>query len=390
MEIIKIILTILWLSVIINTQMATKMDNMVITSQHRKDVDLRKFIHRQLMGLKASQPLPSVREIMRDCNVSQARVEDLLDQLQHQGLIERIPRRGTFKRDGAESAARFIPMIDIIYCGMTYDLHAIRMGFHPEMVDALARQVSQRHQGIRVHQFPVGSSSREFAALFSKPDLQACIMVGLENPEIIKTAQEHQLAWVSLFPQTLIPADQTILINADEVVRKQLEHLWQLGHQRIAYLHVVDEKVYHRDLLFRREAFYKLMAERGLQVRPNWVVYGDYFEEPFMKNFTRLFEEKPYPTAVILADHHLAWAYRVLKEKGLQVGKDISVVGTDDLAIAAGIDPPATTLRVSRVKAAEMALDMLDRVLAGQSGIGVEYLPVELIIRGSTVSPEEK
>ncbi len=370
--------------------MITDVDMVTVPSQHRKDVDLRKYLHKQLMAIKPSQPLPSVREIMRDCNVSQARVEYLLDQLQSQGLIERIPRRGTFKRDGAESAARFIPMIDIIYCGMTYDLHALQMGFHPEMVDALARQVSLRHQGIRVHQFPIGSSSREFAALFSKPDLQACIIVGLENLEVIKIAHEHQLAWVSLFPQTLIPSDQTILINAEEVVRKQLEHLWQLGHQRIAYLHVVDEKVYHRDLVFRREAFYKLMAEKGLQVRPNWVVYGDYFEQPFMENFARLFEAKPYPTAVILADHHLAWAYRALKEKGLQVGKDISVVGTDDLALAASVDPPATTLRVSRIKAAEMALAMLDRILAGQSGIGVEYLPVELIIRGSTVPPEEK
>jgi DNA-binding LacI/PurR family transcriptional regulator len=369
--------------------MLTETSKFVVPSQHRKNIDLRKYIQKQLVALQASQPLPSVREIMRDCNVSQARVDLVLDDLQRQGLIERIPRRGIFKRGGNESS-RFVPIIDVIYCGVTCDIQSHQMGFHPEMIDALARQVSRRHQGIRVHQFPIGSSSREFAALFSKPDLQACIMVGLENLEVIKTAQEHQLAWVSLFPQTLIPADQTILINAEEVVRKQLEHLWQLGHQRIAYLHVVDEKVYHRDLVFRREAFYKLMAERGLQVRPNWVVYGDYFEEPFRNNFARLFETGPYPTAVILADHHLAWAYRVLKEKGLRVGKDISVVGTDDLAIAAGIDPPATTLRVSRVKAAEMALAMLDRILVGQSGIGVEYLPVELIIRGSTVPPEEK
>ena len=215
----------------------------------------------------------------------------------------------------------------------------------------------------------------------------ACIIVGLENADLVRIADEHHLAWVSLFPQSFTPTRQTILIDADQVVRGQLEHLWNLGHERIAYMHVVDERVGHRDLVLRREAFYRLMAEQGLQVRPNWVVYGDYYEEPFRANFAKVFEREPYPTAVILADPNLPWAYRMLKEKGLTVGKDISIVGTDDLILAANIDPPATTVRVPRVRAAQMALNMLDRVIAGQKDVPVEYLPVELVVRQSTGKP---
>lgn len=320
---------------------------------------------------------------MRDCNVSQLTVCRALKSLEDEGIIQRIPRKGIFKRSGVETS-RFIPFVDLIYCGMTYDLEATTTGFHPELVDALARCISQRHQGLRVHQFPLGAGGSDFAGLFDKPDLRACIVVGLESVDLGRCAQEHRVAWVSLFPQAFVLSPNTVLIDAEEVVRKQLEHLWELGHRRIAYLHMLDEKVYHRDHVLRREAFYKLMAERGLPVQPNWVVCGHYQEEPFRKNFRQLFETSPRPTAVILADPNLPWAYRVLREMGLQVGKDVSLVGTDDLNLAAHLDPPATTLRVPRPKAAEMAVNMLDRVIASPAETKVEYLPVELIVRGST------
>jgi len=352
------------------------------TSQHHKNVDLRKYLQKQLLALRPSDPLPSVREIMRDCSVSQTRVEDLLDEFQTQGLIERVPRRGIFKTAATDSA-RFVPMIDIIYCGITNETRGLRTGFHAELVDALARQVSERHQGIRVHQLPVGSTHSDFVPLLSKSDLMACIVIGLETLDLVNTAQERHISWVSLFPQTVAPTQQTILISGEEVVRKQLEHLWELGHERIAYMHVVDEKIYHRDHVFRREAFYKLMAERGVKVNPEWVRYGDYFEAPFRASFSKLFETKPYPTAVILADQHLPWAYKWLREKGMVVGQDISLVGTDDLILACTMDPPATTLRVPRAKAATMALQMLDRIIAGDTENSVEYLPVELIVRES-------
>lgn len=360
-------------------------------SQHRKDVELRKYIHKQLVSLKARQPLPSVREIMRDCGVSQSRVETVLDQLQDEGLLHRVPRRGIFKSEATESS-RIIPMVDVVYCGVTKDVRQPEPGthFHAELIDTLSKRLSQRHQGIRVHQFRIGSTSQDFATLFSKPDFQACIVVGLESLELITTASEHQVAWVSLFPQTVTPMERTILIRPDDVVRPQLEHLWQLGHERIGYMHIVDERVYHRDHVFRREAFYRLMAERGVRVNPGWVSYGAYAEGPFAAKFSQMLAMDDAPTAVIMADLHLPWAYRVARERGIAIGKQLSIVGTDDLPYASYLDPPATTVRVPRSEAANLAMTMLDRVIAGETVDSTEYLPVELVVRQSTGAAEEK
>jgi DNA-binding LacI/PurR family transcriptional regulator len=257
------------------------------------------------------------------------------------------------------------------------------VGFHPELIDALARQTSKRHQGIRVHQLPPGARYRDFVELLSKPDLRACIVIGLENGELLRVAGDHHVSFVSLFPQAFNNEPHTILIDPDEVVRLQLEHLLSLGHRQIAYMHRVDEKVWHRDHVLRRESFYKQMAEKGLPIPPNWVSYGDYTEEGFRRNFIPLFETSTHPTAVILADPNLPWAYRALKEKGLRVGKDVSLVGTDDLMFTEHLAPPATTLRVSRTRAAQQALKMLDRVLASEECPN-ETLDVELVVRKST------
>lgn len=320
---------------------------------------------------------------MKDCNVSQVVISRALEELEAEGFIERIARRGAFKRAGIETN-RFLSIIDIIYCGVTTDVRAQGTGFHPELIDALAQQVSRRHQAIRVHQFPLGARPRNFVQLLAKPDLHACIVVGLENSELLQIAREHHVSCVSLFPQAFSDEPHTILINPEKVVRLQLEHLLALGHRRIAYMHLIDERVWHRDHVLRREAFYRQMAEQGLTVSPNWAPYGDYTEEPFRRNFLPLFETSPHPTAVILADKNLPWAYRALKEKGLRVGKDVSLVGTDDLTISEHLDPPATTLRVSRTKAAGQALHMLDRVIASREECPNEYLDVELIVREST------
>ncbi|NLX07318.1 MAG: substrate-binding domain-containing protein [Phycisphaerae bacterium] len=355
----------------------------MLTTSGDRTAALRRYVQRRLVGLREGEALPSVRSIMRVCGASQAKVDQILGEFSAAGLIERVPRRGLFK-SGKAGTTLPSPVIDLIYCGVPEGRALREVSFHSELVDRLARRATQRGQAIRVHEFHIGSSYEGLGELSGRPEMMCCIIVGENHPEIVRAAETHHVAWVSLFPERSLTGRQTILIDAEAVVRLQLEHLWSLGHERIAYLHVVDERVMHRDHVLRREAFYKLMAERGLTVRDGWVAYGDYFETPFKRAFAAVLDGEDQPTAAIVSDPHLPWAYAVLRERGLAAGRDFSLVGTDDLALAGHIDPPATTVRVCRTKAVEMAMEMLDEVAAGTAIDEPRYLPVELVIRGST------
>ena len=71
------------------------------------------------------------------------------------------------------------------------------------------------------------------------------------------------------------------------------------------------------------------------------------------------------------------------RELGLQVPRDLSVIGCDDLPVASVVDPPLTTLRADGVRIGTEGIELLVAVLAGKRPRR-RTLPVELVVRGST------
>ena len=69
------------------------------------------------------------------------------------------------------------------------------------------------------------------------------------------------------------------------------------------------------------------------------------------------------------------------RELGLQVPRDLSVIGCDDLPVASVVDPPLTTLRADGVRIGTEGIELLVAVLAGKRPRR-RTLPVELVVAG--------
>ena len=89
--------------------------------------------------------------------------------------------------------------------------------------------------------------------------------------------------------------------------------------------------------------------------------------------------------AVFVASDVVAFgAIAAIREAGLRVPDDISVVGFDDIALAAFFDPPLTTVRLPAYDlGVAVGTALLDRV-AGRPVPDRTLLPTELIVRSST------
>ena len=73
-----------------------------------------------------------------------------------------------------------------------------------------------------------------------------------------------------------------------------------------------------------------------------------------------------------------------IKAAGLSVPGDISIVGFDDIQLAAWYDPPITTVRQPRRSIGETGMAIMADILAGNPVIGGDrVLPTELILRAS-------
>lgn len=160
------------------------------------------------------------------------------------------------------------------------------------------------------------------------------------------------------------------------------EHLLMLGHRRLA---VVCGAEGRQDA--KRAAFLAVCRRAGVAVPPAHIVTaGTSIETAFhaactlvRQGVTAIFAETDWLALGCLhAVHHL----------GLAVPHDCSLVGFDDLAFAADLAPPLTTVRVPRGAIAIAALSLFRARVAGEHDSQLIEIPTELVRRASTAPPK--
>ncbi len=138
-----------------------------------------------------------------------------------------------------------------------------------------------------------------------------------------------------------------------------------------------------------RLAGYRAALEsRGISVVPDLVCSGDFHHESGYIQTCALLELPEPPTAIFAtSDLEATGVYQALYEKGLNVPKDISVIGFDDVPTSEWMSPPLTTICQPLKEMVRMAPRMLLSMIEGEilESKRVE-LKTSLVIRGSCSS----
>ena len=162
------------------------------------------------------------------------------------------------------------------------------------------------------------------------------------------------------------------------------EHLLHLGHRNIAFIGG------EADLLTtveRRRGYEDAMLERGLTPQPNRIVLGEYTTEFGARAVRELLTEVA-PTGVFAASDVVAiGVLQAVRELGLTIPEDLSLVGFDDIPMAEMLAPPLTTIWQPAQDLGETAVLMLVRHVRDRAPLIRDTLGVRLRIRGSTRRP---
>jgi LacI family transcriptional regulator len=183
----------------------------------------------------------------------------------------------------------------------------------------------------------------------------------------------------SLTANAVVPADYAGSVTA-------VDHLVALGHVRIAHLAGSDEMSTGAT---RRRGYRDGLERHGIPFDPALLVEGSYREQGGYEAMGRLLALAHRPTAVFAVnDLAAAGAIRAIREAGLDVPRDISLVGFNDLATVAPTAPSLTSLHLPLH---EMGMAAARRLLA-QILDGVTFnepiiMPVTLVVRSSTGKP---
>lgn len=186
----------------------------------------------------------------------------------------------------------------------------------------------------------------------------------------------------------------SVHIAFDLAVEDVLDHLTGLGHRKIAVMGGVEyleslsgSPVRHYKGEPRREAFIRSAKKRGIW-SPSWAVDGDWSLRGGYEAMKALLHLPDRPTAVFAANDPMALgALRAIREAGLSVPQDFSLVGFDDLPGVASESPPLTTVRVAVAQIGRTAATMLAERFEGRTAALHTQVAGELVVRGSTAAP---
>ncbi|MFV8817568.1 LacI family DNA-binding transcriptional regulator [Haliea sp. E17] len=163
-------------------------------------------------------------------------------------------------------------------------------------------------------------------------------------------------------------------------------HLIDLGHSHIAFLGGPKDFSLCKERLkgFRRE-----MRRAGLSAPSSHIQYGEFKLASGYSEAKSVLQCSPRPTALFCANDEIAMgAMKALREAGLRVPRDISIIGFDDLDIAGYCATPLTTILQPRRKMGGSAMELMLGLLGGDTSVNTSItLPHQLIIRESTAAP---
>lgn len=161
-------------------------------------------------------------------------------------------------------------------------------------------------------------------------------------------------------------------------------YLADLGHRHIAYFGGTDMTIVRTE---RIAGFQRTMAERGLGDGVIWSSADNKLAG--LDAMLELLRAHPETTAIVCNGDMVALgASLALLRLGQQPGKEVSVIGFDDIQDAAVATPPLTTMAVAPQKLGrKLARVLLDRIQDPDMPVTVSEISAELVVRETTGVP---
>jgi LacI family transcriptional regulator len=175
----------------------------------------------------------------------------------------------------------------------------------------------------------------------------------------------------------------TVLSNYEDGTKRLMTHLFDLGHRRIGFIYGVAKKEIGNDRLL---SYQKSLADAGIAPEDGLIVQCGTTIDDGYDAARYLLSQKNRPTALVVINDLLSiGAMRAAKDMKIEIPKQLSVAGFDDIPFAAHLSPRLTTVHRDTEKCGELAVEMLlNRLKNPQLPQQTAKVESYLVIREST------
>ncbi len=210
---------------------------------------------------------------------------------------------------------------------------------------------------------------------------------------LLSDLEKHRIPTVIVARELQPDAMSSVIVDNEDGARKAIEHLYELGHREIAFIRgpraLGDSQMrWNAVKAFARSTKLKIDPKLVLEI-PN-VADPNHGFDTAQKLTEELLKRGPRFSALMAYDDVSALgAMRALAKAGIKVPEQCSVIGFDDVALAAFSTPPLTTIRQPMETMGSVAVDIVGEAIKAKLEKR-EFLPThkkllpELVVRQST------
>lgn len=210
-----------------------------------------------------------------------------------------------------------------------------------------------------------------------------------EDDELIGRLRQIKCPYVRIAAVSLDSPENMIETHDYVGAAEAARHIANLGHTRIAHIKGPETFLSAKE---RLRGFRVGLAEFGLNIEDRYLLTGGYTFESGVECGHELIAMDEPPTAVFCGNDEMAvGVYNAVREAGLKIPEDLSVIGFDDSPIAERIWPALTSVRLpieymGRI-AAQLLVSNHDR-MSMEPPTAVSVMP-RLVVRDSTAAPSD-
>ena len=328
--------------------------------------------------LKENDCLLPELELCRLYKISRKSVRKALVHLEAQGLLQRIPGKGTFVKAG--------PVTGTIACVFrAFEPGTSDDDYFFEIFSTVAKAITRK--GFKLLSCTLDEGRDIVADILRAGDLRAILIDERINDDDLARMREIGVPIVLIYRTVQDGAINTVMPDNAGGARRLIDYLVSIGHKRIAYIY--DDLSYKNQSNFLERLKGYRDALRGHGITPDRrlvrVVKGGDIVEGYAREARRVLQLKRPPTAIFAANDRVApYVMRGIREAGKRIPEDVSLAGFADKEIASQLSPPLTTVKVFTNEMGEAAAEILFEAMEEKTAVVQQIRTrTELVIRRS-------
>jgi DNA-binding LacI/PurR family transcriptional regulator len=356
---------------------------------------LAKRTHASLEPLPGEPPHPvggkkpvSLRDVARMAKVSVATVSMVLNdnprisRATHMRVQRLIERMGYQPNRLAQSlSSRYTRVLAVLVPALR---HAFADAYFGELISGICDRAGKLGYKVMLEQAkPEFIKDRKHLEIFERRYVDGVLCLGTND-------RHHFLGDFTEGPFPAVVVDNYFdqwkldfaACDYRSGAEQAMNYLLQLGHRNIALVCAAPEIHTARDLI---DVYTARLKAAGTEPKDGWLADGKFTEQGGAEAAEHILSAHPEITAIFAGNDKMAiGAMHHLSQKGLDVPRDVSVIGFDDLQHAAYISPSLTTVHLPLYQVGMLACERLIERIRGRNERVTETLSTHLVVREST------